>query len=251
MPDDIKTVKINVSSEPKVSAQDAALPVNSAPASENSSVNVESEKAEEIIVKQSDVTPEMPEQPDSQSDLAGKVELLAGEIQALEAKLEQFIGGARADAPKAEPAAKAVPVNEESKLPSDLNSNNEANPPEIRAQYAQSADEHDEGGALGMIAEVVATFGIIIFAALLLMPLWRSFVGDDLLSMISSIGWFSALGCLFVGLVLMLFIKGKVILKVILGFILLITALLYLGSISSSLIGFLESALGPVFEFYR
>lgn len=268
MTDDIKPIA--KTSEPSLATEKQVIPINSADepkveVAEPTPAEPVAVTAEPVVVTPTDVA-QVAESDNAQ--LASQIEVLSGEIQALEAKLDKLTNSSSSvttttvEEPKSEPVAEAAepekkeeaPVAEKpSEMPKDLytQSMNEANSPEIREQYAQTADHAESGTALSMIAEVVSTFGIIIFAALLLMPLWRSFVGDEVREAIATIGWFSAMGCLLVGLILMLFVKGRLVLKIILGFILLITVILYLGATQNSLIEFLQPALGTIFEFYR
>lgn len=118
-------------------------------------------------------------------------------------------------------------------------------------QFAKTEDavmEEDHGSGMGLVGEVLAIFGSVIFVALLASPLFKDMIGTDLWEAVRSIGWPTALVSLGIGFLLFLFTKGKVGLKILFGLLLLIAAVIYV-----SILGYADllGPLGPVFSFYK
>ncbi len=118
-------------------------------------------------------------------------------------------------------------------------------------QFAKTEDavmEEDHGSGMGLVGEVLAIFGSVIFAALLASPLFKDMIGTDLWDAVRSIGWPTALVSLGIGFLLFLFTKGKVGLKILFGLLLLIAAVIYV-----SILGYADllGPLGSVFSFYK
>jgi len=108
--------------------------------------------------------------------------------------------------------------------------------------------EEDHGSGMGLVGEVLAIFGAVIFLVLLASPLFKDMVGPDLWEAIKSIGWPTALVSLVIGFLLFLFAKGKLGLKILFGLLLVMASVIYL-----SIIGYADflGSLGSVFSFYK
>jgi hypothetical protein len=104
---------------------------------------------------------------------------------------------------------------------------------------------------LEVIAEVVAVFGIIIFIILAISPFFREILGEDTFLAIQQIGWLTALGTLGLGFLLVLFVKGKAMFKILLFLLLAITAVVFLAMNGSSLISPISGTIDPFLDFYR
>ncbi|MEX1051855.1 MAG: hypothetical protein WEC83_00490 [Patescibacteria group bacterium] len=276
--------------------------------------------AEPMIVADKEVAPANSGQ--SGEKLAEEIEVLTGEIQALEAKIERLTSGATGDTPKTEnplqtadlppissaepgtpplPPKPTSPITEPAALPasqgdpersrgaappaddalinkpSDSNASvpvpimsapvsttnsspvgdlysdikkREAEAPTPREELNEQAPSGESSG-LAIIAEVIAVFGVVLFVILAVSPFFREMLGDDTYEAVGQIGWLSSLGTLGLGLILLLFTKGKGLFKIILFILLLLAAVLFLALQGSSLIAPITSYVEPLVQFYR
>ncbi|MEX1123674.1 MAG: hypothetical protein WEC81_00655 [Patescibacteria group bacterium] len=234
--------------------------------------------------------------------LAEEIEVLTGEIQALEAKIEQLTSGATVTAPDGQPAPKSdvapisatekpqsipepimptppaqetpepmaakesngdfvnkpsadngqsIPVNTQSGPKINDISSRPINEPMPAEDSKSDSAGSDNGSGLSIIGEVVSVFGIIIFVLLAISPFFREMLGEDTYQAVGQIGWLSALGTLGLGLLVMLFVKGKGLLKTLLFILLLIAALLFMALNNSSIVAPISSYIDPLLTFYR
>lgn len=271
-----------------------------------------------VVVSDNDVSSNQSAQPNEK--LAEEIEILTGEIQALETKIERLTNGATSSqgdaqpdvapifstatpassvpssvgadvapisAPtnaasssskpfetnsqsdstknmppsdmekdfvtKPQPMTQSVPINTSPSISptvSDLSPKPSADAAE--EQMVPEAKESSGGGSgLEVIAEVVAVFGVVIFIILAISPFFREILGEDTYLAVQQIGWLTALGTLGLGLLLLLFIKGKGLFKFLLFFLLLITAVLFLAMNGNSLISPISGYIDPLLDFYR
>jgi hypothetical protein len=234
---------------------------------------------EPVVVKPEDLPA-----PDSETErLQEQIELLTGEIQALEAKIERMMNGSTAadsqsqssdvpdkttssqtqqntaaptpevsSAPKPEPAAfspaPATPSpNPNSPLDDIYSSIGKPRPladPSIQEQLPQPS-------AVAVVGEVLVILGTILFLVLSSAPLFREIIGEDLYQVIRSVGWLTTVSTLLLGLLMGLFGKAKAVISSI-GFVfLLLSALVYLGINYPSLLSPFGDSLVTLFDFYR
>jgi hypothetical protein len=261
----------------KVTVGDDTVSSSPVAVSEEGSSNSLSE--EPVVVKPEDLPA-----PDSETErLQEQIELLTGEIQALEAKIERMMNGSTAadsqsqssdvpdkttssqtqqntaaptpevsSAPKPEPAAfspaPATPSpNPNSPLDDIYSSIGKPRPladPSIQEQLPQPS-------AVAVVGEVLVILGTILFLVLSSAPLFREIIGEDLYQVIRSVGWLTTVSTLLLGLLMGLFGKAKAVISSI-GFVfLLLSALVYLGINYPSLLSPFGDSLVTLFDFYR
>jgi|GEM_PF-2943370 len=215
--------------------------------------------------------------------LAEEIETLSGEIQALEAKIDRLASSIQEEPPEqtkkeVAPAPKtSVEAQPEPKpaapAATDATEAEMTNKPhplsDIYAKVAEQRQHEEEGqskpttnldeaeelstfSGVGTIGEVLAIFGIGVLVIMLSSPLLKSFFPESLWAAVSAIGWPTSGATLFIGFILLLFAKGKNVLKIIVLLLFIVSALMYLGSSdNSSLLGPIGTALEGVFTFYR
>ncbi len=189
-----------------------------------------------------------------QTKLSEEVEVLNGEVKALEDRIDKMVNSDKpvntgADifedkpaedssiAPKVpEPekkkdAGSSVPIKTSSNMP--LNDiypkRNEAAIPNSTADVkAEVAEDHEES-VIGMIGEVVGTIGIFLFIMLALSPVYKSVFSSSSWDAVKLIGWLTALASLFIGFILSLFSRGKWATKILLLIFMLLALVMFLG----------------------
>lgn len=256
-----------------VLASDAALPINDG-AADSPQLDPESTPAaqEAVVVTEDDV-----EANDSSSridKMAEEIENLTGEIQALEAKIEQIAQHSRS-LPSAESVDKTPVVGkQETVLPAPVPSSAVDRPITAKDLFSSSAaispkkpfngprpgeamdltdeQQNEHPSVLALIGEVIAIIGIILFVVMLSAPLYKEAMGSDLWDAVKSVGWLTAIGTTAIGLLLSLFGKGKIFLKILILLFLLGSIVMYMGTSGmQSFLGPLGPALKQLFGFYQ
>lgn len=106
--------------------------------------------------------------------------------------------------------------------------------------------------AAATIGEVLAFFGIFVLALALLSPFYKTLISGSLYPMITAVAWLVAPVSLLVSFIVLLFAKGKGLLKVAILILLLIAAVFYFGVNTSGTISIqLNNLLGTLFASYR
>lgn len=224
---------------------------------------------ESIVIKPEDV--QSTEQP-ATDQLQERIEQLTGEIQALEAKIERLTSGtvaapdavaadevatsekpAAPEKPTIKEAPPVVPTSSTAPIPAAIPTMPNVNPVQdlYNTKSVSSAEPQEpRPSALGVIGEVLTILGMIVTILLAITPLFKELIGSDLQSVISSVGWLTAVITLGLGFLLS-FAGAKAAIKLVAFIFLLIAGLMYVGISYPSLLGPLEDTLGSVFDFYR
>lgn len=106
--------------------------------------------------------------------------------------------------------------------------------------------------ATATIGEVLAFFGIVVLAALLLGPLYKSLLSEDLYSTVKSVAWLVAPSSLLISFIVLLFAKGKGLFKAAVLILLIVAIVFYLGvNTSGSISDQLNNYLGTLFSAYK
>lgn len=201
-------------------------------------------------------------------DLANKIEILAGEIQTLEARIDRLASSAtplnayppsspeKVEKPEegsvplttpTKPAEPAMPMPTPSTSATDIYSSNE-NKGKQAEQSAKENQDEENHSISGGIGSLLVSLGIILLLIILALPLAKEMIGTDLFAMSQGVGWPVVLGLLGIGGVTLLFSAGRLFIKILSVLFLIVAALMYLG-----VLGF-DSFLGPlspIFSFYR
>lgn len=233
-----------------------------------------------ILVSESDVkVVSTPPAAGAEQHLAEEVETLSGEIQSLQAKIDRLTSGTSVSTekqpsiPKEEiapqPAAPIVPVVDKPAETSPPKSKSSGAINDIYAKVSarekEASDKADDlaasssgaedvsrVGSLGTIGEALIVFALIVFLLMLATPLLKSMIPESVLPAVKSIGWPAASGAFLIGLILMLFTKGKKTTKILAGVLVILSAIMFLGTGSySTYLGPLAGLLDSVFSFYR
>ncbi len=284
-----------------ITANDGALPINKPTAPDSASNQSEPTPATippadslprpggislpSVVVSEADIEATK----DESEHLSEQIEVLTGEIQALESKIEHLTGSPATDskiAPMAEPELMAPPVHQapapehsqtNPPAPSpatspETNSHSVATPvpitnnrpvtdiyakvaekekeAQIKEEKAHDGSEHTSG--IGTIGEVLAVFGIIFFVILLASPLLKGILSTDLVNTVKQIGWPTATVCLLLGFLFSLALKGKGLLKIVSFLFFLISAVMTLAAMGqTNLLGPLANIFQPLFDFYK
>ncbi len=303
---------------PALPANDSLITESAAAAAPASTEPAAAAPSEPVVVADKDVA--SASGGPSSDKMAEEIEVLTGEIQALEAKIERLTGGAVADTTKTdsplqspslppisggpsplssspaaistpEPGAPPMPSTSDpitpppsvetaksdgdmiinkptdgGSMPVPINTTPTNNAPvgdlysDIKKREAEAPTPREElkeqtapegSSGLAIIAEVIAVFGIVLFVILVVSPFFREILGDDTYEAVQQIGWLSALGTLGVGLILMMFSKGKGLFKTMLFILLILAAVLFLALQGSSLISPVTDLVEPLVQFYR
>jgi len=117
---------------------------------------------------------------------------------------------------------------------------------------ADTAEEVGQHSGLGLVGEVLSVIGLFIFLVIGSFPFYKQLLSSNLADMIRMIGWPTAAVTLFLGLILSLFGKGKVLVKILTGLCLIIAVIIYLDVAGyQNLLGPLGPILDSVLSFYR
>lgn len=237
-----------------------------------------------VMISEADVekvTETPPAEKPSQEAANSQIEMLTGEIQALEAKLEKLTGGISSTS--TETPVKPEPLKTEEKIvekpaePIKLENTAEKKPdtsakapvddiyskvlersmkesqplPDDADDISVDSEEH-ESSALGTIGEVMVMFGLVVLLALLALPLYKTALSNDLSEAFRLIGWPTSTISLFIGFILLLFTKGKVVMKIATFIFFLLAAVMLLGAFNyTQFLGPLTDPLQSVFTFYK
>lgn len=230
-----------------------------------------------IVVSEDEVS----SSPTSSEHLAEEIETLSGEIQALEAKIDRLTGNVSAEGAKPE-IRTASPVSSETiKItppaqsaplpPQPMSTAPKPTAPvtDIYAKVAQRQKEAEQGpskvtpdfgdaedigsfSGVGTIGEVLTVFGLIIFLLMMASPFFKQMLPTNLWEAVRSIGWPTAGVSLLLGFLLLLFAKGKGLLKLMAVIFFLVSALMYVGASGyTNLLGPLAGPLESLFSFYK
>ncbi|OGD62703.1 hypothetical protein A3A71_01655 [Candidatus Berkelbacteria bacterium RIFCSPLOWO2_01_FULL_50_28] len=234
-----------------------------------------------ILVSESDVkVAATPSSVGAEQHLAEEVETLSGEIQSLQAKIDRLTSGTSVSTEKQpstsndvlasqpttspiipvvnKPAETSGPKSKSSGAINDIYAKVSAREKEASdkaddlAASSSGAEDVSGAGSLGTIGEALIVFGLIVFLLMLATPLLKSMIPESVLPAVKSIGWPAASGAFLIGLILMLFTKGKKTTKILAGVLVILSAILFLGTGSySTYLGPLAGMLDSVFSFYR
>ncbi len=109
-----------------------------------------------------------------------------------------------------------------------------------------------EPSAAATIGEVLAFFGILVLAVLLLGPFYKSLISDSLYTTIKAVAWLVAPASLLIAFIVLLFAKGKAMFKIAIFILLLVAIVFYLGvNTNGSISEALNSMLGTLFSAYK
>ena len=221
----------------------------------------------------------------SSNNLTNEIENLSGEIQALEAKIDRLTGNIKTvsdpavDSEKPQTSSKET-VNSEPVVPAssavtppvgsaNQKTTNKPNPLDdiysrvsndsrsedssvLKTPDTDEAQEVGGGSSLALIGEVLTVFGIIAFLLMAAYPLYASLLSSEISEAIRMIGWPTTVVGLAIGLILSLFNRGKVFVKVLTLLILLIAVIFYFGVAGfERFLGPVAGILDSVLSFYR
>lgn len=129
-------------------------------------------------------------------------------------------------------------------------------PAPLTSHLSPSAAEENGNAAqdsvLGVVGEVLGSTGLVLFVLLLLGPLYKNLVGAPTWEALSMIGLLTSLILLGLGFILGLFLRGRVLFKVLIIIFALIAAVFYFGLFGSATISDQLSGLfGPLLNLYR
>jgi hypothetical protein len=291
-------------------AQDDVSPKSDQSISINQDTVGQSEKG--IGITPQPEAPLPPQETNGPANLKGvdkleeEIEVLTGEIQALEAKIEGLTGGVTSQTPAPEPVKTDAPENlpvmseptpaepedkgssmtvpprtepapeEKKEVPvvneikpqppvnrpvmagplDDIYSKVGQQPNEVSIKSEQEIEEgvkeaeHSDMG-IGVLAEAVSIFGVIILVILLASPLYREALGQDLYSAVRSVGWLTAIISTTLGFLLSFFAKGRIWLVLITGLLFIVTAFFFIGVVYPTWFGSFSTTLNPLLRFYR
>lgn len=240
-----------------------------------------------VVLSEADITGK--KEPESQEDLSDQIEVLTGEVQALEAKIEKLTSGVagspesqsdkKPDTLKMEPqpaiskdtkemdkslempekktdetlpsavSETGKPVND---IYSKLSTGNTKAPDDNHKDLNDDATIDEGGSGVGTIGGVLTVFGLIALIFLLVSPLLKDIFGPTTWEAIKAIAWPTATISLVLGFILSLFSKAKTVMKL-LGFLLALVSVVMLLAVLDygSLLGPLSSMLDPIASFYR
>lgn len=226
---------------------------------------------------------------DQHERLGEEVEILTGEVQALEAKIDRLTGSI-VESPLDNAVNKPVDEKKEVKPPEPVAAapmptppsppvtNNEpiiskpaekiTPPTPVKDIYPKldlktpakttdseplnTAVDDDSPSSLGMVGEVMGIIGIVIFIIMLLSPFYKEIIGTAAWDIVRSVGWITSFITIGIGFLLSLFIRGQWVLKIILFIFVLISALMYFGvNGNATITAQLDTYLGSVLSFYR
>ncbi|HSX41719.1 MAG TPA: hypothetical protein VLE93_00015 [Candidatus Saccharimonadales bacterium] len=110
----------------------------------------------------------------------------------------------------------------------------------------------EPASATATIGEVLAFLGIFVLALLLVGPYYKSLVGDTLYATIKAVGWLVAPTSLLISFIVLLFAKGKALLKIAVFILLLVSLVFYFGlNTTGTISDQLNNVLGTVFSTYK
>jgi len=204
-------------------------------------------------------------------DLDNKIEILAGEIQSLEARIDRLVSSATplsnysgfnerpAETAKSTQATvtpavsnpvKPVPVS--SKPADDIYTANETKAKQTQMGADDEGETDDSRSIAGGIGSLLVSLGIVIMIIILALPLVKEMIGKNIFAVSQGVGWPLVLGLLGIGGIVLLFSTGRMVVKILALVFLLIAALMYMGVLGyASFLGPLGPSLGSVFSFYR
>lgn len=279
MPEDSvkKTIKANNAGlSPEAPAKDGELAINAGAVPNQKPVRPTPPAATDgeapVIVSDQDVAAQpTPEQ------LTDQIEVLTGEIQALESKIERLTGtAASAPAPVPTPAPVVKPTvaaeaNSFVTAPQALPATTKPSATTISDIYPKSTVRDDMGPApaakekdseelntpsgaktaMLIIAEVLIFFGIITFLLIAAAPLYKAAVGEVVIDVLFSIGWPVTIITSALGIVASFIAKDTWGLRSVAIIVLLLGLLLYLGTGTLVSLGPVATLFEPLFSFYR
>lgn len=279
MPEDStkKTIEANNAGlSPEAPAKDGELAINAGAVPNQKSVKPTPPAAIDgeapVVVSDQDVAAQpTPEQ------LTDQIEVLTGEIQGLESKIERLTGSAAsasaplpAPAPVVKPTTIAAEVNSFVTTPPTLPATTKPSANTISDIYPKSTIRDDAGPlptnkekneelntpdgaktAMLIIAEVLIFFGIITFLLIAASPLYKAAVGEIVIGVLFSIGWPVTIVTSALGIVASFIAKDTWGLRSVAIIVLLFGLLLYLGTGTLVSLGPVATLFEPLFSFYR
>jgi hypothetical protein len=279
MPEDSekKTIKANNAGlSPEAPAKDGELAINAGAVPNQKPVKPTPPPATDgeapVIVSDQDVAAQpTPEQ------LTDQIEVLTGEIQGLESKIERLTGSAAsAPAPVPTPAPVVKPTaaaeaNSFVTVPQALPATTKPSATTISDIYPKSTVRDDMGPlpankekneaelntpngaktAMLIIAEVLIFFGIITFLLIAASPLYKAAVGEVVIGVLFSIGWPVTIVTSALGITASFIAKDTWGLRSVAIIVLLLGLLLYLGTGTLVSLGPVTTLFEPLFHFYR
>lgn len=218
-----------------------------------------------LMITESDLGQDQP----TLDGLAAQIEELAGEIQALETKIDRLTGNISVS-PTSAASSDAVPLSSTPAV-----SKTPLNPPRTGspiadiynrvAEQGKITEEHhlsqvntdedveeDRHHMLGTIGTILMVFGQITFVVLLLAPLFKETIGETVWNVLRTVGWLTALSTTGLGVLFSLFSAGRMAMKSLAIILLVLEIVMYLGVQGySGLLGPLGGSLESLFSFYR
>ena len=199
------------------------------------------------------VTPEMAQPVDKEKRtdtgyMADEIEVLSGEVQALESKIDKLVSGMTitptANKPQDNNFKSVSTKNPISDIYQDI-----SNKQDETADEEVQISEDDTAGPVVMISQVLAGVGVVLLLILMFLPTFKGFLGDNF-KVFLNIGWPTALSMLLIGFLIILFKSGYGMFKILTAVLLLIFTFFYMG-IGKMLPESISGMLGSIFDYYR
>ena len=181
--------------------------------------------------------------------MADEIEVLSGEVQALESKIDKLVGGMTVTLTTNNPQNNNFKSVSTVKNPLSDVYQSIADKSQETAEEEVQISEDDSAGPVVMISQVLVVVGVILLLILMFLPALKGFLGDNF-KVFSNIGWPTALSMLLIGFLIILFKSGYGMFKVLTAVLLLIFTFFYMG-IGDMLPESIAGMLSTIFSYYR